>query len=206
MRIMAAILNILKKVPLDLGQGELRYKTEGKQIALRYISAATAGQRALDIGCRDGHFSELLKKRGYRVDSLDIKKEYQDAQIVDANVHLPWEDGTFDLIWCSEVIEHLKDPAFSINEFRRVLKTGGGLIITTPNSGCWVYRLFSLIGLPPKKLQNPDHKHFLTLADILRLFPYGKVSGYFPYMILKFEIQHFLGFLTPTFVILEKKR
>jgi 2-polyprenyl-3-methyl-5-hydroxy-6-metoxy-1,4-benzoquinol methylase len=47
---------------------------------------------------------------------------------------LPVGDETFDYIICGEVIEHLEqDPMFMMSEINRVLKTGGKLVLTTPN-------------------------------------------------------------------------
>lgn len=42
-------------------------------------------------------------------------------------------DNTFDVVLCSEVLEHLLKPYKALREFKRVLKTGGILILTTPN-------------------------------------------------------------------------
>ncbi len=200
------LLKLLKKLPLDFGQAEQAHKTKGKLIALEYVEKPSKPSRALDVGCRDGYFSELLKRKGYSVISIDIEPKYKYAKVIDANKPLPFPSGTFDLIWCSEVIEHLKNPLFSLAEFRRVLKPGGRIIITTPNSGCWIYRLLSLFGIPPRKAQNPDHKHFFTLSDIKKLFSSeAKVYGFFPYAIVKFKIQRGISFLTPTFVVIEDK-
>jgi ubiquinone/menaquinone biosynthesis C-methylase UbiE len=48
---------------------------------------------------------------------------------------IPVEDETFDFVICSEVVEHLDvDPMYMMSEINRVLKTGGTLILTTPNA------------------------------------------------------------------------
>ena len=109
------------------------------------------------------------------------------------------------VVWWSEVLEHLHDPAAVVRELHRVLRPGGTLILTTPNSGCWVYRVLGLLGIPPSRAQNPDHKHFFTLEDMRRLFPGARVLGYFPYVFLKRTISRGLGFLTPTFVVIDTK-
>jgi 2-polyprenyl-3-methyl-5-hydroxy-6-metoxy-1,4-benzoquinol methylase len=199
------MLRRLKRFPVDLGQSQFRHKTEGKLIALRHVRAASPGMRALDVGCRDGYYARLLEQRGYTVTAIDINLEYPHAELVDANRPLPWGNNTFDLVWCSEVLEHLHDPDAVVRELRRVLRPGGTLILTTPNSGCWVYRVLSLLGIPPSKAQNPDHKHFFTLEDMRRLFPSARVLGYFPYVILKRTISRGLGCLTPTFVVVDTK-
>ena len=116
-----SIASFLKSLPIDLGQANVRGTTKGKQIALKYIDPGQ-GKTALDIGCREGVQSEWLKARGYKVTSIDIEKVYQYAQIVDANKDLPCEDGSYDLIWCSEVLEHLDDPRHFRAEIDRLLE------------------------------------------------------------------------------------
>lgn len=68
------------------------------------------------IGIGD-HFGMFL---GYRVDL-----EYD---------QIPEEDESFDWVLCCEVIEHMEiDPMFMMSEVNRITKTGGGLLLTTPN-------------------------------------------------------------------------
>jgi ubiquinone/menaquinone biosynthesis C-methylase UbiE len=43
---------------------------------------------------------------------------------------LPFTHASFDVVICSEVLEHLPDPELAVIEFDRVLKTGGALILT----------------------------------------------------------------------------
>jgi SAM-dependent methyltransferase len=200
------LIDLAKRVPLDLGQGNLRFVTEGKLIAQALVPAATADRStALDVGCREGAQTRWLEQRGYTVTSIDVEKVYPRAEIVDADKELPYPDASFDTVWCSEVIEHLDDPAFSLSELRRVLKPGGTLVLTTPNSYAWFYRLASATGLPPAKLQHAGHKQFFDEADIQRLFPRARIYGYFPYALVKRRIRRGLGWLTPTFVVVETK-
>ena len=204
---MSKIIGILKKLPIDLGQAELSETTEGKQIALRLVPESSDG-KALDIGCREGHQSEWLKKRGFSVDSVDIEPHYHLGKVLDVNNGLPYDDNQYDLIWCSEVIEHLEQPSYVLSEMRRVLKPGGSLIITTPNSNFWLYRILGLFGVSPDKLQNPSHLHFFSGSNIKELCPEAKLYGYFPYVWFKFTLRSStaISFLSPTFVMKEFNR
>jgi ubiquinone/menaquinone biosynthesis C-methylase UbiE len=51
----------------------------------------------------------------------------------DLNGRLPFEDKSLDCIACVEGIEHLENPFQTVREFRRIMKEGGLLVITTPN-------------------------------------------------------------------------
>jgi len=58
-----------------------------------------------------------------RIDSVDVERE-----------PFPYQDKAFDLVTCFEVVEHLKySPVPVIREMKRVLKTSGELVLTTPN-------------------------------------------------------------------------
>jgi 2-polyprenyl-3-methyl-5-hydroxy-6-metoxy-1,4-benzoquinol methylase len=63
---------------------------------------------------------------------------------VNANGRLPYKDNSFDVITCTEVIEHTENPWNLIRECHRVLKKGGTLILTTPNMDNWYSKLLFL--------------------------------------------------------------
>jgi ubiquinone/menaquinone biosynthesis C-methylase UbiE len=98
----------------------------------------------LDIACGEGYGSDLLAAKAdqvigmdnneiaithavskYRRDNLSFKKA--DALMI------PLKDHTIDVIVCLETLEHLKDQDLLLTEFRRVLKSDGVLIISTPD-------------------------------------------------------------------------
>jgi SAM-dependent methyltransferase len=198
------LVNIIKAIPFDLGQGNLRTTTKGKLIAMDHVPPGK-GMSALDIGCREGYQSRWLESRGYTVTSVDVEKSYEKTEIVDANAPLPYPNETFDLIWCSEVIEHLKDPEAFLKEVERITAPGGRLVLTTPNSAFWLYPLIKLFGLKPKDVQHPGHLHFFNLSDMKRLFPSTTIEGFFPYIFFRFRIRYFVGVLSPTFVVCRER-
>ncbi len=198
------ILGLLKRIPVDLGQGHLRDVTMGKQIALGLVGPGE-GRTALDVGAREGHQTRWLADRGFEVKSIDIAPCFSACERVDVNRGLPHADESFDLIWCSEVIEHLADPASTLAEFRRVLRPGGDLILTTPNSYALLFRFLALFGLTPQRLQRKDHLQFFHIDDIRRLAPDAELWGFFPYAILRRAIRWGIGPLSPTFVMRIRK-
>lgn len=82
------------------------------------------------IGYRDGRLlagGDPSSEFTIYIDQCDLECE-----------RLKIEDSTFDLVTCFEMLEHLRsDPIFMILEIHRVLRPGGLLLLTTPNSSCW---------------------------------------------------------------------
>ncbi len=197
------LIKILKKIPVDFGQYEVRRTTKGKQIAFSLLGEG-AGKAALDVGCRDGFWSEKLKARGYAVTSIDLETNYPGALIVDADGPLPFPDAAFDVIWCSEVIEHLRNPEFTLAEFRRVLRPGGQLLMTTPNNSFWFFQLFERSGIGISAVQNEDHKQFFTFQSMRRLLPSSEQWGFYPYLLVKHTAREgaLASLLSPTIVTL----
>ena len=199
---MKPLIKILKKIPIDLGQGTVADWTEGKQIAKR-LTPPGDGKTALDLGARFGEQTRWLRQKGYRVISVDVEPRFVGCDQVDANQTLPYQDESFDFVWCSEVIEHLENPIFSLSELLRVTRQGGRIVLTTPNSYMWLFAILNVFGLTPQRLQRDDHLHFFNFDDVSALHGDAEFFGYFPYLGPKFTIQSawMLKWLTPTFVI-----
>jgi methionine biosynthesis protein MetW len=118
-------------------------------------------QSLLDIGCFDGSKTVMLRDALHVRDTAGvdfIRAKLADAeargiraQWADLNSGKPLEfpDQSFDLIVCSEVIEHVYSPDDLLDEIRRLLKPGGYAVITTPNLASWKNRLIFLLGWQP---------------------------------------------------------
>lgn len=197
------ILSFVKNLPIDIGQSEKKHNTAGKKIALSLVKKGYK-KLALDIGCRDGYWSEVLKKKGYKVASLDIEPHYKNALKHDVEKGLPFKNNTFDLIWCTEVLEHLRNPEFLLREIDRVTKRGGISVLTTPNSSWWLYWVARLWGWTPQKVQNKDHKQFFDINKIKKIALGYDIFGYFPYAVFFLKIKILLGILSPTFILTKK--
>lgn len=199
-------ISLLKKLPFDVGQAERKHDSAGKTIAFSFVPDGT-GKRALDIGCRDGYWSKRLEQKGYEVVALDLEPHYEPALKHNVEHGLPFADSSFDVVWCTELIEHLYAPEYVIQEISRVLKPHGRAIITTPNSGWWMYPIIRLWGWTPKKVQNPDHKQFFTEKSIRNITKRYELIGFFPYAVCFFPIRSLVGALSPTFIcILSRDR
>ncbi|MBU0534991.1 class I SAM-dependent methyltransferase [Patescibacteria group bacterium] len=147
----------------------------------------TDNSTVLDFGCYDGTFLSLLspnKKNLFGIEasdygvkscrekSLNVKQFYlEDTTII------PFDDATFDLLVAGEIIEHIYDTDHLLEEFYRVLKQKGKLIISTPNISSLGRRLLLLVGknpiieLSPNETDSSGHIRyftFSTLTDLLK--------------------------------------
>jgi 2-polyprenyl-3-methyl-5-hydroxy-6-metoxy-1,4-benzoquinol methylase len=113
------------------------------------LEAELPCERLLDAGCGDGRYFGVLSRATERpgaVVASDISERILDTarataqrdglavELVRANMEaLPFEDGSFDVVFSSQVIEHLLDPAAGARELARVLRPGGRLVLSTDN-------------------------------------------------------------------------
>lgn len=131
--------------------------------------------RILDVGCGDALLIFMLnfstnrfEYYGIDISTLDIAfaKKLKKALKADnvtlfvGNVEkLPFQDSSFDIIICSEVLEHLEHPEICLREIKRVLKNKGTALISTPNGGNLVTRLPKIF----KKTQKESAKDILEV-------------------------------------------
>lgn len=91
----------------------------------------------LDAGSHGSDAGKALEERGFRVISLDLYEapRVRNGRFVrsDMNGNLPFADGSFDYILCSEALQYLENHALLFREFKRALKKDGQVIISMPN-------------------------------------------------------------------------
>lgn len=118
----------------------------------------------LDIGCNPAITRMLAEKTGARAIGINVtsKGMYPEMEwaICDVDVGLPFADGSFDLIFCGDVIEHTLDTDYFISEMSRVMKKGAYLIITTPNIASLWNRIFLMLGYQPHQLGVSERKSY----------------------------------------------
>jgi len=93
---------------------------------------ATTGLTVLDVGGRLQPYRQLLGARVKRYVAIDpqLTPLVDVAAIAEA---LPFPDGQFDLVICTQVLEYLREPARGVDEIRRVLREGGSALISAPS-------------------------------------------------------------------------
>jgi ubiquinone/menaquinone biosynthesis C-methylase UbiE len=130
------------------------------------------GLKVLDAGCGEGHLIEKLYKNlptktnsyyGIDITKVAIKKAkkkcpYARLKVGDVT-EINFADEFFDVVICTEVLEHVSKYKKAIKELKRVLKRGGHLIITFPNETLWTISRFFLRRKP---IKVPDHFNSFT--------------------------------------------
>lgn len=125
-------------------------ETEGASANVKTDPKPLAGYKIVDIGCAAGIYSEGLAKIGADVTGIDASAELiaaaQDHADLDQSLssNLRYlnttveklvndHTGHFDALVCSEVIEHVDNPGFFVENCARLVKPNGSLIFTTIN-------------------------------------------------------------------------
>jgi SAM-dependent methyltransferase len=133
----------------------------------------------LEVGCGDASFTTELARYSRRVTAIDLSA----GQIAenagrfpgiafcqhDVSEPLPFADGSFAVAWCSEVLEHLFDPAYALREMHRVLQPGGRLLATVPYHGRFKNVLIALFKWDEHFAPGNPHIRFYTKRTLARI-------------------------------------
>jgi SAM-dependent methyltransferase len=121
------------------------------QLATLVNGILPKGSKILDFGAGEGALSQRLYDMGYQVYSVDVNQEkfkartefgrmnFDNPEDLSSFVREHWE--SFDLVLGIEVIEHLENPWKFIRDLRNLVKTGGWVLISTPNITSWFSRV-----------------------------------------------------------------
>ncbi len=159
------------------------------------------GKKVIDFPAGNGITTRILKEIGANPIPMDLFPEYFEIDGVEclrANIidGLPAENKTVDALICQEGIEHFSDQFGAFKEFNRVLKSGGILLITTPNYSSLRSKLSYLLSeserfnsiMPPNELDsiwmlkqdsnNEIYFGHIFLIGIQKLRALAKLSGF----------------------------
>lgn len=150
---------------------------------LCYFIAQARPVRIVDVGCGEGYTTELIKRKflGVHIEGIELGENVlKKARVLHNEIH--FEQGSiysikranksYDLVVCTEVLEHLDAPRDGLRELKRVSKRF--VVVTVPNEPWW------------------------RIMNILRL-SYLKAWGNTPGHINHWSKKSFVKFLTPHF-------
>ena len=150
---------------------------------MKLLSLVGDGKRVLDVGCSSGYLARPLVERGCTV--VGIERDPMAAErarevcehVLEGDVELlelPFAPGSFDVVLCGDLVEHLRDPHAFMARVRPLLADGGRLVLSTPNVANWANRLGLLAGrwsYTDRGILDRSHVHLFTrktLVEALR--------------------------------------
>jgi SAM-dependent methyltransferase len=143
----------------------------------------------LDLGCGDGRITALLAREGAEVTGVDPSEvALERARAANPGLDfrapapdgsLPFADGSFDVVVCVNVLEHVADTQRLMSEARRVLRPGGRLAIAVPDNGRLQRAWTALVSFERHHDPlEPTLRYYTrrSLAALLAEFGYGEVE------------------------------
>lgn len=158
-----------------------RYIAEKSIAELKEKGIDISSARVLELGAGGGGYSLILHResRDFMASDLDQESWVNEWQIpftaIDVLKTFPLGNDTFDLIYCSSVIEHLEDPNNLLQESWRVLKPGGYLYLSFPP----FYSLALIGGHQFKPFHFFGERLAVKLTNIIRRANYRNYANAF---------------------------
>lgn len=136
------IKNIYKNHIKNIGGNNAVLRDEWVASKLKQMNS---GQSILDVGAGEGRYKKYTSHLKYVAQDFNGYDgggdgaglhtgtwDYSAVNIISDITDIPVDDSIFDIVLCTEVLEHVPDPRLAIKEMLRVLKPGGKLIVTAP--------------------------------------------------------------------------
>jgi len=164
---------------------EFRPLHEINPLRLEWINARAplAGKNVVDIGCGGGILAESMAKKGAKVTGIDLSEKalkVADLHSLETGVQVRYElisaeqlaarePGSFDVVTCMEMLEHVPDPAAVVQACATLVKPGGYVFFSTINRNPKAY-LLAVIGAEYGLRMLPkgthDYEKFTTPAEL----------------------------------------
>jgi len=164
---------------------EFRPLHEINPLRLEWINsrAPLAGKKVVDIGCGGGILAESMARKGADVTGVDLSEKalkVADLHSMESGIQVRYEKiaaedlasrepGTYDVVTCMEMLEHVPNPASIIRACATLAKPGGKIFFSTLNRNPKSY-LFAILGaeyilrMLPKGTH--DYAKFITPAEL----------------------------------------
>jgi ubiquinone/menaquinone biosynthesis C-methylase UbiE len=134
-------------------------------------------KKILDVGSASGWFLSMLKKRYPKASCVGVdvykpaiqyaKKIYPESVFVEADAHkLPFKNASFDVVVCTEVLEHVVNPEAVMREIKRVLMPGGKAVIEMDSGNIFFQLVWYWWTNMRKGVWKDSHIHAFTAQKL----------------------------------------
>jgi 2-polyprenyl-3-methyl-5-hydroxy-6-metoxy-1,4-benzoquinol methylase len=107
-----------------------------RQWVARQASRIPTGSKVIDVGAGSGQYLPFFTHCDYRAHDFGQVPEtigkYTTLDYESDIIEIPVPDNSFDVVLCTEVLEHVADPIKAIHEMARILRPGGRMLLTAP--------------------------------------------------------------------------
>jgi len=167
--------------------------------------AHKAEGKLLDVGCGEKPYIKLLE--GQVACYIGVERDrarYGRADVGGDVLALPFGDGLFDTVLCNQVLEHVPEPQYAMDEMARMLKSGGRLILTAPH-------IWGLHEVPhdyfrytPYGLRHLAESSGLIVEEVVALAGFWVTAGaLFCYYLARFERSFMIPFVRAGFLVIQ---
>ncbi len=177
--------HVIEQVPPNYYQSGVKNNVLQKAWHFNKLNAVLSGidikpKTILDVGCASGWFLSRVSKKYphakcYGIDIYDKaiafgKKKYPKIKfsVSDAD-KLPYRASTFELVICTEVLEHVDDPKKTLQEIKRVLKRNGRAVIELDSGSLLFTIVWYLWRLSRGNVWNHSHLHSFNVKKLERM-------------------------------------
>lgn len=174
-------------------EGEFRPLHAINPLRLGYVDsrAPLQGRRVLDVGCGGGLLAEGMAGRGAKVTGIDLSEgalkvarlhlkesgKQVEYRLVSAEALAAEVPGSFDLVTCMEMLEHVPDPASIIAACSTLLRPGGQVIFSTLNRNPKSFALAILGGEYLLRLIPPGTHEYAKFIRPSELEAWARAAG-----------------------------
>jgi SAM-dependent methyltransferase len=134
------------------------------------LTRLPVGSSVLDVGVGSAPYWNLRRDLDWR--GIDVIEGQNVDFLINKDSSWPIQDSSFDYILCTQVIEHVENPAHLVSEIRRVLKPGGSIILNAPF-------LYPFHGMPQDQMRytTSQLEYFFKDFEILECGTLGGVGS-----------------------------
>jgi SAM-dependent methyltransferase len=167
----------------------------------------------LALGCEEAFMAPHLTEYAAAVTVLDtsgsqlgqLARRFPEISFLqyDPASRLPFADGTFDAVWCCQLLDRVFDPAAVLRELHRVLAPGGRLLVTVPRQGTVRQVLRVLFGREAAALPNHPHVRDFTPRSLATL---ARAAGFLGVHVKSAGGGRVLGAREPRRLLLKAKK